>query len=552
MLEATNHRDENMITPNKPRGDNLHYNSMMHRAHGSKEYTQCTVMKKRYPGSQHKLLTNSSDKSKEELEVASTLSQQESIAVETLLTLDQSALPDQVSPSITTTAIRSSPSNESGYEEDATTPYSYKSRSIMEDVRRRSILEPNNVVRPQPSKPLNFSQEQDGSRQCNCKMSKCLKLYCECFAALSYCHDFCRCLDCYNIAAMEEVRQEAIQGTKDRNNTAFVSKVSKKGHSNGCNCNKSQCLKKYCECFEGGVFCGPVCKCKSCNNFSGSKKLETVMKEMERKSLPAKEKKRKTAEAKISLRSKRLRPMAIAANNFDNMEDETYASDESSIDFQRTTSSNSRTSRYTSVEIEHDANSSYNYGKSINYNTREEVSSPGLVVVPYQSRTEILIKSELTDTKYSSPVHHRPNIPTFQPVQSSHSFTEKYSYYDRKALVDISDSPFAGEVLSSNATSETSPFTTTPPIGLTHTPIPIEVAHVQASPVPYPPKKRRLRKIRSDYHAIRFPFFGETLPSITKLTSLKILEHLGSEDLYSISTVSRLWDNAATDDTLLC
>ena len=38
----------------------------------------------------------------------------------------------------------------------------------------------------------------------------------------------------------------------------------------GCHCKKSQCLKKYCECFEGRVYCGNICKCKACANYSGS------------------------------------------------------------------------------------------------------------------------------------------------------------------------------------------------------------------------------------------------------------------------------------------
>ena len=34
---------------------------------------------------------------------------------------------------------------------------------------------------------------------CNCKKSKCLKLYCECFAGEMYCHG-CNCSDCHNTA----------------------------------------------------------------------------------------------------------------------------------------------------------------------------------------------------------------------------------------------------------------------------------------------------------------------------------------------------------------
>lgn len=121
---------------------------------------------------------------------------------------------------------------------------------------------------------------------------------------------------------------------------------------------------------------------------------------------------------------------------------------------------------------------------------------------------------------------------------------------------------------STSTTATSSPF---PPLGPSTNP---SIRHVlntpptsstltldKAAPVPYPPdmpypdvscplKKRRLRKIRSDFHAVRFPFFGPPLPDITKLTSLKILEHLSNKDLYSISTVSRLWRSVATDDAL--
>lgn len=33
---------------------------------------------------------------------------------------------------------------------------------------------------------------------CNCKRSKCLKLYCECFQNKKFCTQNCRCYDCGN------------------------------------------------------------------------------------------------------------------------------------------------------------------------------------------------------------------------------------------------------------------------------------------------------------------------------------------------------------------
>lgn len=56
-----------------------------------------------------------------------------------------------------------------------------------------------------------------------------------------------------------------------RDPLAFTSKLksvenSSVSHIKGCNCKKSNCLKKYCECFCAGVKCGDSCKCDDCKN----------------------------------------------------------------------------------------------------------------------------------------------------------------------------------------------------------------------------------------------------------------------------------------------
>ena len=115
----------------------------------------------------------------------------------------------------------------------------------------------------------------NNKKGCNCKKSKCLKLYCECFSNSNFCNEDCRCSNCYNKVEFKDIRDLVIQETKEKNPYAFNSKYkgvkvgqgkNKTLHTRGCNCKKTNCRKKYCECFVAGVNCTNLCKCKHCEN----------------------------------------------------------------------------------------------------------------------------------------------------------------------------------------------------------------------------------------------------------------------------------------------
>ena len=109
----------------------------------------------------------------------------------------------------------------------------------------------------------------DGVR-CNCRHSKCSKMYCDCFANNRYCTSECACEDCENCAANEATLARVRAGIVKRNPHAFAPKVRSargtKRHAQGCRCTKSKCLKRYCECFREGMQCTSDCRCVGCEN----------------------------------------------------------------------------------------------------------------------------------------------------------------------------------------------------------------------------------------------------------------------------------------------
>ena len=116
--------------------------------------------------------------------------------------------------------------------------------------------------------PLPVNNTISQKPKCTCSKTGCLKKYCNCFANGVPCEG-CDCKNCENIAK------------KDNNINRSENDVFPVMHNHLnktqriiCNCTKSNCMKKYCECFKQGFHCNSLCRCVECKNKTSIKSEE--------------------------------------------------------------------------------------------------------------------------------------------------------------------------------------------------------------------------------------------------------------------------------------
>jgi hypothetical protein len=138
---------------------------------------------------------------------------------------------------------------------------------VNEHSKARALNENREAISNEP----NNEKEKDSEEGCNCRNTKCLKLYCECLRKGLMCGPTCNCVGCEN-HFHSEIRAERVKHIEKKNPNAFKPIIvesigpSAKVHNKGCNCRRSHCLKNYCECHQFGVKCTEACKCYECKN----------------------------------------------------------------------------------------------------------------------------------------------------------------------------------------------------------------------------------------------------------------------------------------------
>jgi hypothetical protein len=185
--------------------------------------------------------------------------------------------------------------------------------------RTKSVVAADFTVAVKSTRAPRGSKRED-NLTCTCKKSKCLKLYCVCFAREIDCNERCRCQNCKNgktpLPKLKEtadrtnpedlllaLKNDAPPNYKKNLSSSAAEDVPSlllslknestmppikpdqpresaptsdglksaeggedKQDGSKCSCRKSNCLKLYCFCMNNGKHCTDACACRQCLN----------------------------------------------------------------------------------------------------------------------------------------------------------------------------------------------------------------------------------------------------------------------------------------------
>ena len=132
-----------------------------------------------------------------------------------------------------------------------------KNGLYMEDLNYQNNLDSKNK---EENNSFSFKKDKPC---CSCTKTKCIKKYCECFANNKLCID-CHCQNCMNKSKNYNYNQKnSINISGEENDLDEII----------CTCSKSNCCKKYCECYKLGKKCTNKCRCINCMNLDKNNKI---------------------------------------------------------------------------------------------------------------------------------------------------------------------------------------------------------------------------------------------------------------------------------------
>lgn len=147
-------------------------------------------------------------------------------------------------------------------------------KNINNQINEGKIKEQNNShqINLKENINLNYSLKNIKMVSCTCTKTQCQKKYCACYSFGKYC-EMCNCIGCLNRPNNNYTdNNENRSNNTNKNDEENIQRNNCQDSKQTivCNCTKSRCMKKYCECYKVQLPCGALCRCIDCNNKSNS------------------------------------------------------------------------------------------------------------------------------------------------------------------------------------------------------------------------------------------------------------------------------------------